>query len=107
MSEAISWGEPIEMTGARPEWLDHDENFLYRTKNHENWYGPVIGMSGWQTIGSIRLRADHPYYRFGPIINMYQAAVQEIRDLTQRRQLPLTIQINDIARKTLGDPALD
>lgn len=31
------------------------------------------------------------------------AALAEIRDMTSRRQLPLTTQINDIARKALED----
>jgi len=32
-----------------------------------------------------------------------QGALAEIRDMTNKRQLPLTTQINDIARTALGD----
>lgn len=58
----IVWGEPIEVSGVRPEWLEGQ--FSYRAASGvTRWYGPVVGYSGWNTVGAIRLPATHDYYK--------------------------------------------
>ena len=64
---STTWGEPIETSGKRPDWLRSDEK-----PDVLNPHGHWVGTDGpsrkdnhdwaWGHIRAIKLPADHPYY---------------------------------------------
>ena len=65
----IAWGEPIEVNGVRPEWLENNIYLGYK-RDGLGWFGPygywserdILNNGGWHNVTAIRIPASHPYY---------------------------------------------
>jgi len=69
----VTWGDPIEVNGKRPEWFDLPRGPLgYKRAHEKTWFGPGNIWSetdilngddaGWSSVTHLILPANHSYY---------------------------------------------